>query len=60
MWATYNEWKLNGLVVKKGVKSIMRDPYGVPLFHHSQTTEDKNEFPDDFILYNDLDYNEYK
>jgi len=56
MWATYNEWKANGRVVEQGRSSVMRDPSGNPLFHHSQTVvleppkqDWRDDFRDDFL-----------
>jgi hypothetical protein len=55
MWATYFEWKRQGLVVDRGERSVLKDPNGFALFHHSQTVKPDEEEPREWAA----DYDEY-
>lgn len=37
MWASYEQWQRLGRHVKKGERSVLRDPQSIPLFKFEQT-----------------------
>lgn len=39
-WQTFEEWKAEGFYVRKGEKSVLKQPDGVSLFNEEQVEED--------------------
>lgn len=50
-WASFEEWEKDGFFILKGEKSILRSPYGTPLFNESQVEEFEDYTIDSSCIY---------